>query len=432
MFFRSPQKETARMKTFAWSTAIAVAISLGINAHAARAATPDFFQRVTQPIGVAATPNEVLVTQPYCVNDNSTGVFSPSQWGIVKIDKSGSQAMFATLPADPNYGVSGTPGIMSNCVEPYIAIATGLFGNFAIGHVFVTEGGHVYEFDSSGNLVPKGLSNSLAFIPSLEVPFPHTSVVFDTVGTFGNRLLVAGTNISNQGEVWAVDSAGNTTKLATLTGPFAQGAACDGPLGIPCFEGPAVAPLLGPIVGTFPGWLFIAETGLSGISPDIALLAPGTSTFTFPNGSGIPSVPEHLNFVPGNPCSFNYAPNGASYQFFNASFAASGSGPLGNAIYAYRSSAFTGLAGQMLVVTEGGNPGISITTDATPTTVNYADFDKAVYNSEGSAFVQCQAVCDCNCPMGQPTPMSTPGHFGPPIGMGGMMGMGGMGVFSRD
>jgi hypothetical protein len=363
----------------------------------ANAVPPDLFATITQPVGVAATQNEVLVTQPYCVHDSQTGALSPSQWQVVRIDTAGVQTLFATIPADPNYVVRFN---LSNCTENYIVVTPGTVGGFRSGHAFVAQGGFIYEFDSTGTLVPNGANNFLASIPSLEVPFAHTSITLDTTGTFGNKLIVTGTDSSNFGEVWSVDLAGNTVQLLTFTGPGGS-PVCDGPAGGPCFEGPQVAPLVGPVGSFFPGDIFAALPGLSGIGPDVGVISPALS-ISAPNGSGLPAVPEHVDFVPDAPCGFNFKPAGTAgtvYQFFNASFSASGAGPLGNTIYAYKATDFLGLAGQMLMVTEGGSPGIAITNGVTPSMLNFTSFDPAIYNSEGSSFVTCVATCDC--PSGQ-------------------------------
>jgi len=372
---------------------------------AAMAATPDIFATVTQPIGVAATQNEVLVSQPYCVNDGQTGPISPSRWQILKFDPSvnpgpgNTGSLFAALPSNPDYGPAGTPGILSNCEETYLAIASGLAGGFPSGNVYATQGGHIYEFNSAGTLL-----RTLALIPSLEVPFAHTALVFDTVGTFGNKLIVVGTDSSNFGEIWTVDFSGNATKIFTLTGPQG-GPACNGG-DAPCFETSEVAPLSGPIGSAFPGSLFLPLTALSGIAADIGALSP---SLAFSTPGGVP-VPETIHFVPSaSPaCTFSTTnPNNQkTYQFFNASFSTTGSGSLGNTIYAYHPTDFNGLAGQMLVTTEGS--AVLVSTDAN---IDYSAFDNAIYDSEGSSFVQCFSLCVCNCPV-------TPSKLGRDKGIG--------------
>jgi hypothetical protein len=360
---------------------ICVAIVV-LSASQATAGTPDVFQTVTQPVGVAATQTEVLVSQPFCVSDNQTGPLSPAQWQIVKFDNAGNQSVFAVLPSDPDYGVVNTPGILSNCLESYLAISSGE-GGFPAGHIYATEGGHVYEFDANGNLVMHGESNSLVFIQSLEVPFAHTAITFDTVGTFGYRLIIAGSDSSDLGEIWTVDSNGNAAQIFTLNGPD-DGPACNISLGVPCVETPEVAPLNGPAANLFPGALFLPLPGLPG--DNVGALLPSLR-FT---AEAHVAAPETIHFVPAaSPsCTFDFVPSSTSYEFLNASFSSTGNGlggtSDGNTLYAYKSPDFTDLAGQMLITGEGSQTLVS-----TGAPLHFSQFDPAIYNSEGSAFVQC-------------------------------------------
>jgi hypothetical protein len=373
---------------------VCVALGLWIFVASAQAATPvPVFINVTQPVGVAASQSAVFVAQPFCVNDSQTGKLSPSVWQILKFDTAGNRTVFSVLPSNPDYGVIGTPNILSNCQETDLAISTGS-GGFPIGHVYATQGGHIYEFDRSGLLVMHGVSNSLAFIPSLEVPFAHTSLTLDTIGSFGGKMLVVGTNATNQGEIWSVDSTGVASKLFTLTGPFAGGAACNGPLGVPCFESPDVAPLSGPIGATFPGSMFLPLPGFSGSGPDIGALTPA-NLFSTP-GTGV-AQPESVRVIPPAASSCGFALKGQTYEYFTASFSATGNGnggtSPGNTIFAYKSSDFAGLDGQLLVNTEGGNPGVAVSTGVSAgPVVTYTAFDPLIYNSEGSALVRCVII----------------------------------------
>jgi hypothetical protein len=212
-------------------------------------------------------------------------------------------------------------------------------------------------------------------------------LTFDSVGSFGNRLIVVGTDSSNFGEIWAVDSAGNKTQLATIKGSLPNNAACNESAGVPCIETPDVAPTSGPIGGTFPGSLFFPLEGLSGVQADIGALSPSL-VFTTPGGV---AVPEAVHIVPSSSsaCAFHFTPNGQDYEFFNANFSQPSGGPQGNTIFAYKPSAFAGLDGQLLVTTEGGLPGISVSTNPS---IAFAPFEPTVYNSEGSSFVQCATI----------------------------------------
>src|SRR5271157_50383 len=129
--------------------ALSVTLGLLISFRSALGATPDFLATVVQPVDVAAAQNALFVTQPFCVNDTQTGPVSPSVWRIMKIDNAGTQTVFAQFPDNPDYGLPGTPGILSPCEESHVALAP-LNGIFTAGDLFATQGGHIYEFNPSG------------------------------------------------------------------------------------------------------------------------------------------------------------------------------------------------------------------------------------------------------------------------------------------
>jgi hypothetical protein len=380
-----------------WVTSFVLVMGVGLVYHASAraAATPDFLATIVQPVGIAATTSNVLVSQPYCVSDSQTGVLSPDHWQIVKVDTSGTVTHWADLPANPDYGVNGTPGILSNCEESYLAISTGL-GGFSAGHVFATQGGKIYEFDSGGGFV-----RTVATIPSIEVGFAHTGLVFDTVGTFKNNLIVVGTNGSDKGEVWIVNSAGATVDASgnptglpifTLAGP-GNTAACDGIHGVPCLESPDVAPTSGPLAGSIGGDLVIPLPGFSNTDNSMTgWIGELTSSLSFSAPVHLPA-PEAVHFVPSQPPSCSFAFNSNSYEFFNASFSDTGNGlggtSPGNTVFAYKTSDFSGVDHELLVTEEGAQTVIS--SDGS----TFANFDNAIYNSEGSNFITCVPTTQC-------------------------------------
>ena len=138
---------------------------------------PSVFASVTKPDGILALSDKILVTQ---FNKDT----------IRKVDASGNVAVWANLPSTGN-----------KSVERYMALSPGAHG-FTAGNIFATVGPDIYE------ITPDGLTVSL-FTHISALPNGETGITFDTVGTFGFKMILT----DRRGPVWTVDSAGNATQI---------------------------------------------------------------------------------------------------------------------------------------------------------------------------------------------------------------------------
>jgi Tol biopolymer transport system component len=156
------------------------------------------FAEVLKPVGIAFSPSAgMLVTQ----NNRDQ---------VLAVDDAGETSVFATLPATGNASL-----------ERYIAVSPGL-GGFPAGNVYVTVRQDILEISPDGSTVAV-----FATIPAL--PSSNNTINFDTVGTFGNDMLVAA---GKKADLWRIDSTGAAERVVDLTGE-----------GIQELEDPEVAPL---------------------------------------------------------------------------------------------------------------------------------------------------------------------------------------------
>ena len=301
-----------------------------------------FFASVTEPIGVAVSPGELLVTRPWCGN--------PRQ--IVSIGPTGVVSPFATLPSVPE----------GACREEYIAIApaaadflntkavadplvpnrvfTPNESGFSSGFVYVTQGAKIIK------IAPDG-SAQTTFTTLSPCGDSHTGITFDRVGSFGYRLIAT----CNNGNVWAVDKSGTASAIGTIdaAGPF---------------EGPDVAP----------------NGGFSSVNGQLLVASENAGKVFAVSSAGVTSPVATINtaegaaVIPSTVCSFGSS--GGAY--FSAVFAPPGS------ISKVPKSAFTGLSGA-LVRTESGATALlssnGTTLNTTPTT-----FSSSNLQHEGASF----------------------------------------------
>jgi len=116
------------------------------------------------PIGVAATPTQLLTSLNGCTT-------------VDMISVNGGVSTFATLPS---------PGALASGIcESYLAISPGL-GGFPTGYVYVTQGNRIYQTPPTGGTVT--LFTTLPAVPSDN---SHSGITFDSVGTFGNAMIVS-------------------------------------------------------------------------------------------------------------------------------------------------------------------------------------------------------------------------------------------------
>jgi hypothetical protein len=388
----------ARVAMIAFGALASLAIitaTTSTNALAAAGTPVLFTNQVLQPNGIAANQSEVLVTAPACQQvPYGTGA---DNWLIQSIAADGSViGTFSTVhaPYDPTSPITNPTG---DCAEVHVAISPGE-GGFTANNVFATFGGYIYQIPAGG-----GAPVLFVHIPSLDVPFPHTDITFDTVGSFANEMLLVGEDVQNNVEVWKVDSAGNTLRLATI---LPSVSACGPALGIvpegngaaACGEGPAVVPLTGPVntATGLGGELFIQ---LSLAARMAAVSDSGTTDGATVQVVGPFHTGEDIQVIPDQPCTF--APNGVDtgLTYFAVNFAPysgvfpnhcsdSGLGaiPPGDSVYAYPATNFVNLGGYLIEDNEGDDGNIVTTNGAYP---DESLFDTACYANEKSAIVQC-------------------------------------------
>lgn len=316
-----------RFATIRMSFALTLGMTLA-GAGVAYAGTPSAFATVSGPIGVAATPGRLLVTEYFTCN-------------VVKIDSAGTVTPFATIPTGSCFGI-----------ERYIAVSPGL-GGFTANDIYVTRGTEVWR------ITPDGSSVTLfTTIPSLAGT--HSGITFDKVGTFGNDMIVTGFNAA--GGVWRVSSAGVATHVADVG------------VGV---EGPDVAPLS---FGPLGGQVLVAAESTSEV---YAVSSGGVVTLLADFGStpvaGLLAA-ESTHVVPPAACSFGSS-GGA---FFTANFTSS-------QIYKFPTSDFLGLSGSALVTSESNDPtyGGIARIAWTGSAFAVTNFQTNIGQHEGSSFVEC-------------------------------------------
>jgi hypothetical protein len=292
------------------------------------------------PTGVAASRDLLLVTA-YCRDE------------VASVDCQGNVSLFANIPG------------FGSCREKYVTIAPSqaAAAGFTPRDVFVTQGALVYKIHEGVTTLFAGLQGCVAS--------DHNGITFDHVGTFGFNLIVT----CRQGNVFRVDGGGNVTQIASL---FPSG---DGLL-----EGPAVVPQsFGPHGGEI--WVADEQNGfIHTIGP------PPTYTVTLnflkhPTAEGVYVIPSSNNAA----ICTNFAFFTAEQQLFQL-------------VWAYPLSDFTGLAGNVILVSESGGTGA----DTSLVTFNGVNYIKTSFGpridgiNEGSSFV------DSDIPTPTPTPTSTP------------------------
>src|SRR5262249_41045607 len=211
----------------------------------ALAATPSTFASVSSPVSIATVANGLLVTQ---INKDK----------ILFIDQSGVQSTFAVLPSTGNAQV-----------ERYLAVSPGL-GGFPLGDVYVTVKQNVYQITPDGKTV-----TLFATIPNLSNS--NNFVVFDRIGSFGNKMLIVG---GQRSTVYTVDSTGTATLVADLSATTGE------------IEGADVAPAS---FAPYAGDLITSskfDSTVYAIAPDGTFQTVGTWANT-----------EQTLFVPGTVCN---------------------------------------------------------------------------------------------------------------------------------
>jgi len=282
------------------------------------------------PIGVAVSQSQLIVSewcQPQLDSISDTGAVTP----------------YASIPPfAPN------PGI---CVEMYLAFSPGQNG-WAAGDLYVTQDNLVYKVGPGG--APVSL---FATIPATDCDSPdrtiHSGITFDTVGTFGNDMIVTCVN----GAVWRINTAGTPT-LVVDTVAF--------------LEGPAVVPTG---FGPKGGQIFVANEAL-----DAVVAISNTGVVTPVVGF---KLPEDLEVIPPNPC--NFGNSGGS--MFGAMYDA-GAGV--HDVWKWAAADLKAAGPGNLLVTSEGNGGTGlITTDGS--TYSVSPFSSETTPHEGADILNCAA-----------------------------------------
>jgi hypothetical protein len=216
------------------------------------ASTPSVFASVPAPIGVAASPAQLIVSE-YCTGN------------LDKIDDLGTVSFFAAIPGYP----------VGTCIEMYLAISPGL-GTWAANDIYATQGGLVWKISPNGSSV-----TPFATIPACGST--HSGITFDHVSSFGFDMIVS----CNNGNVYRVTPAGTPTFVAS-TGTF--------------LEGPDIPPAtFGPLGGQI--WAADENSGTVWAISNTGAVTPAAS---------YPSA-ESVHVIPPNPCSFANS-NGALFS----------------------------------------------------------------------------------------------------------------------
>jgi hypothetical protein len=336
-------------------------LSVPSSASFALAPVPEStFATVNQPVGVAATPGRVLVTQPFCGNPRH----------VLSIDSTGSASPFATLP-------NVSPA--SACVEDYITVApavpngqsvpgwptpnqAGFPSNFA----YVTQGPTIFQIDLKGNVSPSG-----GFATISSCPASSNGITVDRVGTFGFRLIV----VCSNGQVWLL---GPVTSSMITTGVSCPSLVCKLLATVPTtsgevVEGPDVAPLTTPLPALAGQLLVTVAKSQGGGGKIFAVTSSGVVTQVTTTSS-----PESMAFIPTNKCALGLAT--AQPTYFTAVFGAN------TVDFLPLNPMFAGLGGSALIATE--QDGITLLSSVNGK-ISASTFEGFFAEHQGSAFVDC-------------------------------------------
>jgi Tol biopolymer transport system component len=277
---------------------------------------PTLFASIQKPDGILAFSDHLLVTQ-----------FNKDH--VISVDSAGNQTTFADLPSTGNASL-----------ERYIALSPGTNG-WPANLIYVTVGANIYQ------ITPDGSSVTLfKNIPSL--PNGEASITFDTVGTFGNKMLIS----DRRGPIWSVTPAG----VATQIGDFLRQ-----------IEGIQVAPMSwGPYGGQLIGGYEFGNDIYAMNSSGVTTLVESWDT------------PEGAVFVPPTVCNLT-GTTGAYFVSMKDT----------NQIFMYPASQFAGLSGQALVPSEESTTIGLFTSNGTSISVSQFSAAIGLPELEGSGFVMC-------------------------------------------
>ncbi len=311
-------------------------------------------------IGIGVTATELLFSSPYCQTPmQPRGVFS-----VTALAPGAPGTLNATLGATP------IPIPEDGCAENYFAISPGL-GGFPANSVYATD-------PTSGGGTDTVFKDGVSFISAVtDTAAGHAGIMFDTIGTFSNALIVTTPNA-----VVGFDSSG--APLFTYPAPVAND----------FFEGATVAPLSNTAC---PGCLYITSAVPNEGGGSIYTVAPNTASGIAPTFlTSVPAAgePEGIQFITPTVCTLA----GTNMAYFVSAFASGGQidqpSSTSGALLGYSAAQILPYVGQALIPIESGgsilafNPATNtFTTFSTPVPIPAAS--PAVYQLEGNALVPC-------------------------------------------
>jgi hypothetical protein len=303
------------------------------------------------PIGIAATTNEMLFTQPFCAGQQARGIYSANPL-------TGASTLITPFTAANT--------ALNTCAENYLTISPGL-GGFTAGDTFSTAASPT----TSGQAAV--LRNGVLFVDHIPAPHQHAGMTSDASGTFGGAVIVLA-----EGAVIGYSPTGSM--LFTYPVPSTY-----------VLEGGAVAPLT---YAPCPGCLYITAelaTDVNNVNPTgpgaIFRVLPGTPSGTtvslFTTTPGIVE-PEGVQFVTNNAL----ACTNQGYSYFVSSYATTGQINSPNAtngsILEFTPAQLTPFVGDFLVPNET-NGTIYAFSSAGASVV----FSSGPYQLEGASILQC-------------------------------------------
>ena len=303
------------------------------------------------PIGVVATPTQLLFSQPFCAGQQVRGIYSANP-------VTGASTLVTPFTAaNTNLGV---------CAENYFAISSGL-GGFTAGDSFATAASPT----TSGQEAV--LRNGALFIDHIPASHQHAGINFDNAGTFGGALIVF-----SEGSVIGFGPTG--TQLFSYPAPSNY-----------VLEDGTVAPLT---YAACPGCLYISAelvTDVNNPNPTgpgkIYRVLPGTpsgSAITFVTNTPSPE-PENIEFVTNNAL----ACTNQGFSYFVSVYATDGQRNTPNAtngaILEFTPAQLTPVLGDFLVPDETSGTIYAFPPSLTPTIFSSNNQNQL----EGASILEC-------------------------------------------
>jgi hypothetical protein len=327
----------------------------GLATSVAEAATGSSFSTtVSDPVGVAATPTALYVSTFGGANLDCNTIYSISTGGVPTAYADLAQGGLAPCDSD----------------EIYLAVTPAPFGSFATGTLFAADGPNIYDITPGGCGASSSCVHLFATLPTLPdataAGGSHTGLTFDPGTSFGGDLIAVGENASNGGDVYVIPPSGTASLLVSIPANQAN----EG------LEAPSVLPAQwGPYAGDL---LTVSDQ-----SSDAFIITPGG---TFSVITGLTGA-EASAVVPASPCNYG----GSSY--FASMFGV-------NVVEGYAPSQLSGLAGDVLVNTEGTNDGPPFpgVLELVPTGTSTLPTVFPVFDNSAAAAVQQEGGSIANCP----------------------------------